>query len=242
MTNVFSIRRVLTALWVGLFPLFLLFWNAPVIDTRIRVITLAIAFLIMIGAIPLVWPYRIFRWSLVCFYILLAVFISLPNAFPPNGLKLRAQYCKALVSYAGCPYVWGGEGPYGIDCSGLVRRAMEDALATQGMRTLNPSLLREGISLWWDDTTAQIIGKGYGGRTHFIVSTLSLNDLDYSLLKPGDLAVTSSGIHIMAYLGDKKWIGADPGKMRVTEFSIPESKNAYFFTSMRIMRWKILDG
>jgi len=36
------------------------------------------------------------------------------------------------------------------------------------------------------------------------------------------------------------WIAADPGAGKVTTFTIPEPKNAYFFTPMRIVRWKTL--
>lgn len=59
---------------------------------------------------------------------------------------------------------------------------------------------------------------------------------------PGDLAVTLSGIHVMAYLGDNTWIGADPGEGRVTQFTVPDKKNSYFATPMRIVRWTALEG
>jgi hypothetical protein len=59
---------------------------------------------------------------------------------------------------------------------------------------------------------------------------------------PGDLAVTTSGDHVLAYLGEKEWIAADPGERKVTKFTIPEKKNAYFYTPMRIVRWRILEG
>jgi cell wall-associated NlpC family hydrolase len=34
-------------------------------------------------------------------------------------------------------------------------------------------------------------------------------------LRPGDLAVTTSGSHVLAYLGQNQWIEADPDIMRV---------------------------
>ena len=69
-----------------------------------------------------------------------------------------------------------------------------------------------------------------------------MNALDYSLVMPGDLAVTASGDHVMAYLGDKTWIAADPVEGKVTKFVIPEQKNVYFSTPMRIVRWKVLSN
>jgi hypothetical protein len=69
-----------------------------------------------------------------------------------------------------------------------------------------------------------------------------LNKLDSALLLPGDIAVTTSGVHMMAYLGNNKWIGADPGEKRVAIFTIPETKNVWFFTPMNIMRWNKIHG
>ena len=241
MAKVFSIKRVLTVLWFALFPLFLLFWYAPVISLRIRLITLAIVVCILAGALWLVWMRRRFRWSLICLYAMIAVLIALPIQRPVNRPKLRARYCRDLSSYAGCKYVWGGEGRFAMDCSGLVRKALEDALFSRGIRTFNPSLVRESLWLWWNDTTARVIGEGYDGRTCPVTTTPTLNILNYSLLKPGDLAVTASGDHVMAYLGDRKWIAADPAEKRVTVFKIPEKRNGYFSTPMKIVRWQVLE-
>ncbi len=110
------------------------------------------------------------------------------------------------------------------------------------LRTLKPGLVREGIWVYWHRTTAKVLGEGDLGRTYAVTTCTNLNALDYSLLMPGDLAVTASGDHIMAYLGDKTWIAADPGEGKVARFVIPELRNAYFSTPMRIVRWKILSG
>jgi len=242
MAKSFSLLRVLRVLWFATFPLFLWFWYAPVITMRIRLITLALFLCFTLGALVLFWSKRIVRWVLVCLYVLLTAFIVLPYHPPVNRSNLRAQYCKSLECYTGCKYVWGGEGRFSMDCSGLVRRGLEDALVIQGFRTCNPPLVREGVWLYWHDTTAKVIGEGYEGRTHHILATPDLNDLDYSLLKPGDLGVTTSGIHIMAYLGNKSWIAADPGAMKVTVFKIPEKMNPYFSTPMNIVRWQVLEN
>jgi hypothetical protein len=189
-----------------------------------------------------VWRFRIFRWVLIALYAFSVLFILLPSHPPENRSILRDSYCNALNSYLGCRYVWGGVGYFGIDCSGFVQKGLEDGLVTRGLVTLNPSLVREGIWVYWHRTTAKVLGEGNHGRTYTVTTCPTLNALDYSLLMPGDLAVTSAGDHVLAYLGDKTWIAADPGEGKVTRFVIPELKNAYFSTPMRIVRWKILSG
>lgn len=52
--------------------------------------------------------------------------------------------------------------------------------------------------------------------------------------------MTPSGIHIMAYLGGKTWIEADPAVGRVCQFTVPEQVNGYFSTPMNIVRWTVL--
>jgi hypothetical protein len=113
-------------------------------------------------------------------------------------------------------------------------------LAKRGILAFDPAAVRQAISLYWHDTNARVIGEGYFGRTVFVTTCTNLNTLDYASLQPGDLAVTTGGDHIMAYLGDKTWIAADPGPGKVTEFHIPEERDPYFSTSMRIVRWKLL--
>ena len=155
-------------------------------------------------------------------------------------MALQSDYCAALKAYTGTHYVWGGQGCLGIDCSGLVQKGMMDALASRGVGTLDPALVRSSLWLYWHRTTAKVIGQGFAGRTVQVTAASTLNTLDYSLVQPGDMAVTAGGDHVLAYLGERTWIAADPGGGKVTTFRIPEAKNAYFFTPMRIVRWKVL--
>ena len=226
--------------WLALFPAFLVLWYFPYIDFPIRVAALAVAFLILIGSVFFAWKHRILPWLLIAGYGAVILFLFLPSHRPVDRLALRSDYCAALKSYLGCRYVWGGAGYLGIDCSGLVQKGLEDALVTRGLSTLNPGPVREGVWVYWHRTTAKMLGKGDLARTYTVTTCPTLNSLDYSLLMPGDLAVTAGGDHVMAYLGNQTWIAADPGVGKVTTFVIPEQKNAYFFTPMRIVRWKIL--
>jgi len=240
MKNTVSLKSVFIGLWLAAFPLVIILWYYPVITFRIRVETLLMALFIVVGSICATWKYTKVRWPLIAFYVTAVVFLVFPVQPPRDRSALRTAYGDALKAYSGTRYVWGGEGRFGIDCSGLVRKGLEDALASQGFSTLNPALVRESNSLYWNDTTAKVIGDGYSGRTGLVTTCPSLNSLDYSLLLPGDLAVTMNGVHVMAYLGDKTWIAADPGEGKVTRFVIPEKTNAYFSMPMNIIRWKIL--
>lgn len=85
------------------------------------------------------------------------------------------------------------------------------------------------------------MGHGYNGRMKAVTSCESLNKLDEPILQPGDLAVTASGIHVMAYAGSHIWVGADPSEQKVTLFTTPGEKNAYFSSPMNIMRWELLE-
>lgn len=233
-------RRLLIILWVGLAAVGICLWYFPLVSSIGRLVLLMVMVLLVVDSLVLVWTRRTLRWGLLAFCAVAMGFILFPSGPGKDLADLRALYRKALLSYSGCPYVWGGEGRFGIDCSGLVRRGLEDAFVTHGFCTLNPYWIRQGISLWWHDATAQVLGQGYGGRTREVTGGQKLNELDPSLLMPGDLAVTMSGIHVMAYLGDKTWIGADPEEERVTTFAVP-NKNGYFSSPMRIMRWTVLD-
>jgi len=233
-------RPRLFRIWLGLFPTLVVLWYFPYIDFPVRVLTWAAGFFLLTGALVFAWKFSFARWLLIAIYSLSALFVIWPTHRPSDPAMLRANYCQALKSYLGCRYIWGGESYTGIDCSGFVRKGLEDALARRGFCSLEPNALRQSISLYWHDTNARVIGSGYAGRTKFITNCSNLNVLDYSLLQPGDLAVTSGGDHVMAYLGDKTWIAADPGPGKVTEFHIPEEKDPYFSTEMRIVRWTIL--
>ena len=227
-------------IWLGLGPVLVVLWYFPIIDFPVRVLTWIVGIFLLIGGLLFAWRFPVVRWFLLGLYALGALFVIWPSHRPLNTATLRMQYCEALKSYLGCRYIWGGESYTGIDCSGFVRKGLEDALVERGICSLNPNALRQGISLYWHDTNARAIGEGYMGRTKFVTKCSNLNVLDYSLLHPGDMAVTTGGDHVMAYLGDKTWIAADPGPGRVTEFHIPEKTDPYFSTGMNIVRWRIL--
>ena len=93
-------------------------------------------------------------------------------------------------------------------------KRLEQTLLRKGILTLN-RFLPSGCDLSGDDTTASELGKGHDRGTIHVMTCSSLNHLDSTSLLPGDMAVTTSRIHVMAYLGRNKWIGAAPRRWRL---------------------------
>ena len=242
MSRALSLRRVAFGLWIALFPLFVVMLLWPVNSRSLRMGILITASGLILGSLILSWRRRAVFFALVGLYSSIGLFLLLPGHQPENLAEFHKPYIEAMAAYEGVQYVWGGENRLGIDCSGLVRKGLEDALLKNGILSLNPFLVRGAIDLWWNDTTASEIGRGYDGRTIHVTTCSSLNTLDPSSILPGDMAVTTSGIHVMAYLGNDKWIGADPGEMKVTIFTIPETKNGWFSSPMNIVRWNKIKG
>ena len=167
--------------------------------------------------------------------LVLAVFVILPGR-ELDMQCLQDTYVRRLQRYTGTRYVWGGENGLGIDCSGLVLRALINANIEIGLTTLNPRALRYAFSLWWHDCTARALRDQYRNFTIPIFTEQSINSINRHLIMPGDIAVTANGIHVLAYIGNSRWIEADPDIMEVIELSVP-TKNKWFTVPVNVMRW-----
>ena len=189
------------------------------------------------GLVAWTWRRRALRITLLAVTAACAGFLLLPARDPPDTDSLRADYVAGLRRYEGTTYVWGGESPFGIDCSGFVRRGRIDALVLRGLARFDAGLVRRGIALWWNDCTARALGDGADGLTEPVTEGSSLDALDPAPLLPGDLAVTRDGLHVMAYAGDLTWIEADPGIGRVVALRVPQPGNAWIQRPVRIVRW-----
>lgn len=237
--------KELWMLWFVAAGLFVALALYPVSYQSTRLASLALGLAAWMGFILLLWRRRLARWSLLGFTLLVVGFLCLPARNHPDPEALRDAYVVALQRYEKVRYHWGGETVRGIDCSGLIRRGWGDALLVRGFRTLDPGLVRAAISLWWNDCTASALGKGHQGLTRPVVEAPSLNSLPSdaavtSRLRPGDLAVTASGLHILAYLGDHRWIQADPYEGEVITLPAP-AENNWYGTPVRIVRWRALE-
>jgi hypothetical protein len=238
--NPLKARRVQWLLWLASLGFLVALALLPVSYGITRLASLVLVFAVWFGLIALVWRHSAIRLALLGMTVLTAGFLALPSRSIPASDVLRADYVAALRHYDGVSYYWGGESSLGIDCSGLIRRGLIDALLRRGVRTFDAGLVRRAISLWWHDCSASALGSQHRGLTVQLFDTPSLNVLDHSKVLPGDLAVTTGGVHIMAYLGDRRWIEADPGPGRVIMVTAPSTDNPWFASSMHIVRWSIL--
>jgi cell wall-associated NlpC family hydrolase len=230
---------LLRLLWIAALSLFIAVWLFPISNGMTRSAGLVLFFVVWVGLIGLTWRRRIIRFILLGVTVLGAGFLALPARSRIDPASLRPAYVAGLRRYDGVTYYWGGESPKGIDCSGLIRRGLIDSLFLRGIRTLDAGLIRRSIWLWWHDCSARDLGQGRGLTVHQF-NTPSINALDHSNLLPGDLAVTVSGVHVMAYLGDNIWIEADPKVRQVISVPAPSKDNGWFHGPMKIVRWSDL--
>ncbi len=154
--------------------------------------------------------------------------------------ELRQNYVRRMGEFQGTNYFWGGESSRGIDCSGLPRRSLRDALLEYGFEHINGDAFRGYVEQWWFDASAKALGEGYRAYTTPLGITGTIRDMDYSGLVPGDLAVTTSGVHILAYVGEGLWIQADPGIGSVATLNGRTGDNDWFLTPVTTHRWTLL--
>lgn len=173
--------------------------------------------------------------------LVVGLVLMLPGR-PAAPTELRRRYVDALATYEGVPYVWGGENSRGIDCSGLIRKALVVAECREAVATANPALLRDALRLWAHDASAKTLKEGYSGRTEPLFAAPSINEADDSKLLPGDFAVTADGTHTLAYVGNHLWTQADPGPMRVTRVERAERQRWPFQMPVVFVRWRVLNA
>lgn len=198
--------------------------------------------LLMTGSavVGFVWRRKFLRAVLLVLPVLAVVPFCLPEK-PLNPGKLRGRYIAAMERMEGSRYVWGGESRGGIDCSGLPRRGLRDALWETGMEDGNGAAFREWGRQWWFDTSAKAMGQGYRSFTRPLVVSGKLRDLDFSQLLPGDLAVTADGRHVMIYLRDGKWIQSDPLAGKVIVRHAARDEISWFDSPVTMHRWLVLE-
>jgi len=191
------------------------------------------------GSIVLAWNWKPLRIALMIVPVLLAIPFSLPGSAIQES-ELRDDYVRGMTKLENTKYIWGGESSRGIDCSGLPRRAFRGALIAYGFRHADGGAFRAYLEQWWFDASAKALSEGYRNYTSPIGDKTTIREMNEQYLLPGDLAVTTSGIHVIAYAGEGKWIQADPGIGSVATLNGKTDHNQWFKVPVTLHRWRIL--
>ena len=211
----------------------------PVLSNMHRLAFLCAILGVWLGSLLLLWKRKLMRLACLAMPLLFAISFALPGRAMHTN-ELRTEYVARMTQLVGTKYVWGGESSWGIDCSGLPRKALRDALVWRGLRQLDGGMLRMAVEQWCYDASAKALGQGYRNYTMPLLPHGTIRQMDYASLMPGDLAVTTSGVHILAYLGDEKWIQADPGVGAVAILNGRNDKNRWFDVPVTTHRWSVL--
>jgi cell wall-associated NlpC family hydrolase len=145
---------------------------------------------------------------------------------------------QALRDFQGTPYHWGGESERAIDCSGLIRASMRRAVLREFIRRPNPYLLHLWAKWWWCDQAARDFADARLDLALPLFDARSIHEADsFEALNPGDIAVTIGGEHILAYLGDHRWVQAEPDRSRVVIDTLP-TLSRWYTVPVHILRLK----
>ena len=232
-----KIFNKLSFLLIILIILSALLYPVNIIGTRLLLLFgILLAWSLIIRSI---WRLRWLRIALLAFSSLFIVSLAfIPGA--SHVPELHNSYIRELRRYEGCRYIWGGENCFGIDCSGLPRKAIRTAMFRHGL-TGKFQMFRYSLENWWFDVSAKALASGYREYVRPLNLSGTVLTAPKSQLIPGDLAITECGVHVMVFLGKEEWISADPGQGKVLIEDPSKSKNPWFTCRVNFYRWSILD-
>jgi hypothetical protein len=233
-------RRYFWGGWIVAVVLLIALLIFPLRTTLTRLAIIALSGISWFGLLIQTWRRSSLRVTLIAITVLLTTFILLPSRSPIEPEQLREIYVNQLRKFDNTPYVYGGENRIGIDCSGLVRAGMFQALRIYGIKAFNSAALRCSLHLWWADCNAIDLGKGRTGDTIPINNGEFSKLSDHRMILPGDLAVTESGSHVLAYLGNETWIEAEPSVGRTHVFELTGQFAPLADERVRFVRWRWL--
>lgn len=185
------------------------------------------------------------KWSFVLIPVLIVLlaWMFVPALhYTPLFAKLQDSYVAELRSYDGTRYLWGGESRFGIDCSELPRKALRNALLKTGLKEMNRDFLFLALKNWWFDASAKALAQGYRDYCFPLNLAGTVASAPEKSLKPGDLAITDDGMHVMVYLAPDEWISADPGQGKVVIEHPSKSKNPWFTRPVHFFRFTLLEN
>ncbi len=228
----------------------------PNSNAFIRQAEVALATVGLLALLVWIWPWRWVRWSVLSLLAVSGIFLLMPGRNNYDRLLLREETARAMRRFEGVRYREGGEGRYGIDGPGLVRRGIIDASLASGLRTLNPELVRRAIKIWWSDGSPRTTHPGGRSQARRITQTKLLRTFSDIVLFPGDFALLN-GKEPMAYLGHHRWLYADPRQGKVvllhgpvtppSSILVPRpplkiAEPTPFDHPAALMRWRVLES
>lgn len=251
----YTLPRRLTV-WLGCAVLLTALILFPVSNGFTRWLEVGTGVLGLVAFLAWVWPYRLVRWSLLAILVAVALFLIWPGRDNYDRIHLREETARAMRRFEGVRYWEGGEGGYGIDGPGLVRRGAIDASLSYGLRSLNPELVRRALKIWWSDGSPRNTHPGGRGQARRITHTKAIRNFSDIVLFPGDFALLD-GREPMAYLGHHRWLWADPRQGKVVLLrgearkpssiltpapAIKPAEPTPFDRPASMMRWRVLES
>ena len=235
-------------LWNIILPIILLVGSNlwPVNNAICRVLMIVSA-VYLLAFLCIIWVKSYKKHKRITIFIMIIIlvffaYMSIGSLFEDEAttLELRKNYIQELKHYEGVRYVWGGENMLGMDCSGLPRKALRNALLKTAFTNGNGKYLRYAIKTWWLDASAEALANGY---QHYVTTDGTegtVSNASEHHLSPGDLAITEDGRHVMVFLEEDTWISADPlqGKVIIEKPSI--SHNTWFEAKVKFYTWCVL--
>ena len=218
-------------------------WLPPLVLTRWLIVLGAWGvFIEILSGAYWLWQKKS-KWCFVLIPVLIGLltWVFVPALhYTPLFDKLQDSYVAELRSYDGTRYLWGGENRFGIDCSGLPRKAIRNALLKTGLKEMNRDFLFLALKNWWFDTSAKALAQGYRDYCFPLNLAGTVASAPEKALKLGDLAITDDGVHVMVYLAPDEWISADPGQGKVVIEHPSELKNPWFVRPVHFFRFTLL--
>ena len=230
------LRRLILLLTVASVAALIILNLDPVSTRAHRLVILCSLGGVCFGPLILLWKFVTARVVFIAIPILLITPFLLPGKDIEQKV-LRDDYLARMVSYKGTVYHWGGESRRGIDCSGLPRKALRDALLYQGLRKFNGRCTRLFLKHWWNDASAKALAEGYLDYAALTGEKGTIATMDYGKLLPGDLAVTEDRRHVLIFLGSENWIQADPAANQVTIDNGRTGESGWFAVPVTLHRW-----
>jgi len=216
---------------------------SPIVTSYVRLLYVISGIMTFMTICSLIIRYRPRAFFWIISVIVLVGLWGWLGSSAVDQQSLRSAYVRELSLFQGTPFVWGGETRHGIDCSGLARTALWRAMLKEGIQHRNPRLLGPMLwKFWWKDLSANSILSNPYGYTRIIGHCESLSEpnslkLDHTSLRPGDLAVTDSGEHVMVFLKGGIWIEASPADWKVVANPVEGSTRGYFNMPVTLLRW-----